>query len=295
MERSISPHNDFDIAFVDFDALALCDPTLDSFLGNTGYIWPPLPGLSPCPNPAPAHIHSVIADQHDVMDKSPGDNDNLDIDFDKVSLSAFLSLVDAPWLSTDASELDLLTASVDCVDPASRALHGATEFMKVYKVGCAGLHACLRTDTPLLCGDEQGHVDGGSMATTTNHCDLLWFYCDLSGPVPALKVADDTQHFPIGLGFLRVPDNSSRGYQEVECFYTPTLPVTIISPDKIGRQFRCTGYTSVSNFTGLGCKLRLYHCRRVSDDVSIPLQLCRGLLVTAPLLPPRTPADSLAP
>ena len=143
------------------------------------------------------------------MDDFPGKVNN--IDFDDVSLSAFLSPIDTPWLSTDASkldlltawlstdasELDLLTASVDCVDPASRALHGATEFMKVYKVGCAGLHARLRTDTPLHCGDEHGHVDGGSMATTTNHHDLLWFYRDLSGPIPALKVADDTQHFPI--------------------------------------------------------------------------------------------------
>ena len=58
------------------------------------------------------------------MNDFPGNNNN--IDFDDVSLSAFLSPIDTPWLSTDASELDLLTASVDCVDAASRALHGAT-------------------------------------------------------------------------------------------------------------------------------------------------------------------------
>ena len=98
---------------------------------------------------------------------------------------------------TDSSELDLLTTSVNRMDPASHTLHGATEFMKGYQVGCAGLHAHLRANTLILCGDKRGRVDGGSMATTTNQRDLLWFYHDLSGSVPALKVADDTQHFPL--------------------------------------------------------------------------------------------------
>ena len=165
--------------------MASCDPTLDSFIGDPGYMQPPLPGPSSHIDPHPDLVNPIATDRCDIMDDFPGNNNN--IDFDDVSLSAFLSPIDTPWLSTDASkldlltawlstdasELDLLTASVDCVDPASRALHGATEFMKVYNVGRAGLHA-------------------------------------------RLKVANNTQHFPTRLGFLRVPDNSSRGYQEVE-------------------------------------------------------------------------------
>ena len=91
--RSTSTHDNFDIALVDFDALALCDPTLDFFLGDNGYIRPLSPGLSPCTNPAPAHVCSLVADRHDVMGDSLGNNDNLDLDFDDVPFSAFVSSV----------------------------------------------------------------------------------------------------------------------------------------------------------------------------------------------------------
>ena len=51
---------------------------------------------------------------------------------------------------------------------------------------------------------------------------------------------------------------------------------TTLALDKIDHQFSCTGFMSVSNLTGLGCKLRLSPCWRVSKDISIPLQLCCG-------------------
>ena len=45
--RQTSTHDIFDIIFVDFDALASCDPTLGSFIGDPGYMrHPPHP---PCP------------------------------------------------------------------------------------------------------------------------------------------------------------------------------------------------------------------------------------------------------
>ena len=45
--RSTSTHDAFDIIFVDFDALVPCDPTLDSFIGDSGYMQPPCLVLLP--------------------------------------------------------------------------------------------------------------------------------------------------------------------------------------------------------------------------------------------------------
>jgi hypothetical protein len=70
-----------------------------------------------------------------------------------------------------------------------------------------------------------------------------------------------------------------------KCFYTPTLDATIISPDAVGNQLGCRGYTTVSNFDGIGCEIRLRHCRQTSEDIVMKLTLCRSLLFTAPLIP----------
>ena len=92
-----------------------------------------------------------------------------------------------------------------------------------------------------------------------------------------------------------LPTLEGYGYRMVPCFLTPSLPATIISPDKVGRFFRCRGYTSISNFNGVGCQLRLHHCRRISEDITVPLVLDRGLLYSEPLIRPTTDADRLGP
>jgi hypothetical protein len=62
----------------------------------------------------------------------------------------------------------------------------------------------------------------------------------------------------------------------VTCYLTPSLEATIISPDAIGHEFQCHGYTSVSNFDGVGCSLTLHHCHYASLDACFPLLLVQG-------------------
>jgi hypothetical protein len=81
----------------------------------------------------------------------------------------------------------------------------------------------------------------------------------------------------------------------VTCYLTPSLEATIVSPDAIGHEFQCRGYTSVSNFDGVGCSLTLRHCRYASQDARFPLLLVQGLLYTEPLLPPTTDAERTGP
>ena len=60
--RSTSTYDVFDIVFVDFDALASCDPTLDSFIGDPGYMRPPLPGPSSHIDPHPDLVNPIATD-----------------------------------------------------------------------------------------------------------------------------------------------------------------------------------------------------------------------------------------
>jgi hypothetical protein len=122
------------------------------------------------------------------------------------------------------------------------------------------LHRHLATEEALLQGDEHGHADGSSMATMTNCKDLIWYYQDFPSQGPILKVADDHPHYAVGHGYLHIPDSSPLKYCQIECLYMPSLLVTIISPDKVGCQFKCHGNMSVLNFDGIGCELHLHHC-----------------------------------
>jgi GAG-pre-integrase domain len=101
-----------------------------------------------------------------------------------------------------------------------------------------------------------------------------------------LRVADNTEHRPIGVGYLKVPDSSPRGFVMVRCYHTPGLPTTIISPDAIARAHDWASYQSISNLDGMSCSLTLRHTKRTSQDIHFPLVLVRGLLYTQPLIKP---------
>ena len=73
---STSSHDAFDIAFVDFEALASCDPTLDSFIGDPDCMQPSLPGLPSHIVPHPDLVNPIATDQCDIMDNFPGNNNN---------------------------------------------------------------------------------------------------------------------------------------------------------------------------------------------------------------------------
>jgi hypothetical protein len=81
----------------------------------------------------------------------------------------------------------------------------------------------------------------------------------------------------------------------VLCYYTPTLPAMIISPNDMGHQLSCHSYTSISNFDGIDCQLCLHHCNQVFEDVITPLTLNHGLMYSDPLIPPTTDTDHSSP
>jgi hypothetical protein len=131
------------------------------------------------------------------------------------------------------------------------------------------------------------------MATTTDRLDFLHAYKPTVSSHVVLRVADNTEHRPIGVGYLKIPDSSPRGFVMVRCYHTPGLPTTIISPDAIARAHDCASYHSISNLDGTDCSLTLRHNKRTSQDIHFPLVLVRGLLYTQPLIKP-TPDEHAA-
>ena len=129
----------------------------------------------------------------------------------------------------------------------------------------------------------RAHMDGGSMANTTDRRELLWNFKEKPGCT--LRVADDHPHYPTGTGFVRVPSDDACGYREIRCYYTPTLPATILSPASMCKQFQCSSYSSLTHFGDGTSSVSLHHCKRISQNVVFPLIPVRGLLYTSPLIP----------
>jgi GAG-pre-integrase domain len=139
------------------------------------------------------------------------------------------------------------------------------------------------------------HADGGSMVSTTHLRTHLWHYRDGLDHDVLLRVADDHAHSPAGMGYLKIPVIGSSGTIMFPCYYTPTMPATIISPDAIGRSLGYRGYQSISNFDGQDCGLRLLHRISSAHDTIVPLTLIRGLLYTEQLVLPVTESDQTLP
>jgi hypothetical protein len=146
----------------------------------------------------------------------------------------------------------------------STALHALDAHLCVHSLSrsefylniCAVETELLGPDAPL-----RAHTDGGSMATTTNRQDYLWDYRDLNPEEqrPVLRVADSRAHHPVGVGFLRVPTRGTRQkYRMAKCFYTPSLPATILSPSAMAHEHKCdAGYTTTLTFDGRNCCVHL--------------------------------------
>jgi hypothetical protein len=147
----------------------------------------------------------------------------------------------------------------------------------------------------------RAHMDGGAQTTTTSDLSLLWHmqYFAKDAKVATLRVADETAHYPTGYGYLKVPSLTGEGHEMVACFYTPTLPATLLSPDRVGHANGCEGYSTLSLFKESArdaCELRLHHCKRSAQDILFPLTSIRGLLFTQPLVKPtKAEQESLLP
>jgi hypothetical protein len=141
------------------------------------------------------------------------------------------------------------------------APHQALYVLQSLAVSCQSFYsdlcACaVASDPPTL---QQGHMDSGSMVCTTDQRRLLWYYQDLVDSGVKLRVADNTLHIPQGIGYLRIPAATTMGYLEIKCYWTPTMPATILSLYAIGTQFCCCGYSMHHDFQGLGCTVTFHH------------------------------------
>jgi hypothetical protein len=133
------------------------------------------------------------------------------------------------------------------------------------------------------------------MVSTTHVKRHLWHYQDCLDHHVLLCVADDNTHTPVGMGYLKIPVQGPLGSIMFPCYYTPTMPATIISPDAIGRSLGYRGYQSFSNFDGQHCGLRLLHCTDPHQDTIVPLTLVRGLLYTDQIVFPATTTNHSLP
>ena len=131
------------------------------------------------------------------------------------------------------------------------------------------------------------HVDGGSQATTTDQKHLIWNLRPLpeNHKAPKLQVADNTAHYPQGIGYLTIPTQGCHQSLMVETYYTPTLPATILSPARVGKQKGYSGYSIVASFDNSASALKLHHPTVTVKDLLVPLSN-RGGLLYATVLPP---------
>jgi hypothetical protein len=153
----------------------------------------------------------------------------------------------------------------------------------------------LRSTDSFLQFPLRAHFDGGSMATTTDQRQYLWFYRDYNETErpQTLQVADNHKHHPVGFGFLCIPTTTGSCF--IRCLHTPTLPATIVSPFDAGIQHGCCGYSCASSFDGVHCTVRLHFAPAENkDDICFPQQLHRGLLFSDPAILP-TVAQRSAP
>lgn len=214
---------------------------------------------------------------------------------------------DTAWPTVHPSdEKSLLVHTVKSVPPVIRALYGFRD--KRLEFGDTSVmttyHYIARLASPDSRLSDRGHLDGGAQASTTDQLDLLWNYEKFGANNPyRLRVADARPHQPVGSGFLRVPivssDTSSpTAFYEVECFYTPSMPTTIVSPTAMSKTHGCRGYSSVLLHDNSRCHIALHQCRR-SARVEVPAENIEGLLYTLPLVrctdSPTTPTSSVHP
>jgi hypothetical protein len=195
---------------------------------------------------------------------------------------------DATFPTTQLLQDDA-TALADAIEncsPVARALHSFDAQILSLKTTRSAHYQHLRQVDAIIGSKSaiRAHLDGGAMTSTTDLLRSLWYVSDIVRGSVVLAVADNRKHYPSKQGYLRVP--TVDGDALIPCYYTSTLPATIISPDAAGKALHCQGYTSVSLFDGSECNVTLRHCRRVAQDVAIPATLQRGLLFTDAVIMP---------
>ena len=179
------------------------------------------------------------------------------------------------------------------------ALNRLTTLAAEYDVRVVDLYDTLRNEIPVLSltVPPLGHVDGGSAATTTDRQDYLFCYHPFTpeerSQAIRLKVADATIHVPTGTGYIKVPCDAPPGFLFLQCYFTPEIPATIISPDAAAKSYHCQGYSTFSDLSNGSSTMQLVNCGSCDGSVSFHLSTIRGLLFTEPLVMP-TAAEHVA-
>ena len=215
----------------------------------------------------------------------PYDHCDLDNDMDillhEVSTGTMSSSPDT--LSALAYEHVLPTGLPFKLDASLAFTEALVHMNTLAKGDLAKAYRRLRNDDPTWYKDTRAHLDGGSMATTTDNPEIVWHQQPIS-KAPLLKVADKKAHRPTHRGYLCLPTET--GTRLVPTYLTPTLPATIVSPSAACGALDCEGYVATSNFNGRDCSIHLRHCKQTTQDVKFPATLHRGLLYSRPLIRP---------
>ena len=273
------PHPQVDLDFLDLHELAL-SPATASYFEHSGGVDPT---LLDAPDTDDDCILDFLDDDESVDSDESGD---CSLPSNLLCLHHLLS----PGLLSPGDP----SFHVHGDGPGSplSALYGLDRILHSLDLSCSAYYDCLHVLEPALGPDApiHAHMDGGSQATTCPHVDLLWhlqMYL-ASIHVPALHVADaHPHHYLIGEGYLCVPYLQG-GCMLIQCFYTPSLPATILSPDAAGCKLGCQGW---SHFFGGFCFVWLHHCHCTSGDCILQVTPIHDLLYSEPLVPPLTPAD----
>ena len=162
---------------------------------------------------------------------------------------------------------------VDTTPAVIRALHQLGSDISELNVRVVDYYQELRSISPELSPAvaPKGHVDGGSIATTTDRKEYLFCYREFTEEeaqsTVRLKVADDTVHVPTGIGYAKMPCQRGTGSLYARCYYTPEIPATIVSPDAIARSLGCNGYSTFSNLINGRATMQHSHSRFVVHRV----------------------------
>jgi hypothetical protein len=114
------------------------------------------------------------------------------------------------------------------------------------------------------------HMDDGAVVCTTDRLDLLHDYVPFTekdlATLPSLRVADGNRHKPRGKGYVKMPASREGTYVKAFSYYTPAIPVTIVSPTQIAEQHRLSPL-----ILNLSPDTNLYPCIRFSGYKIAPM------------------------
>ena len=179
-----------------------------------------------------AHVYSLVdldcEDQDPEIERFmraifPRDVHDFDPSVNDVPITARLTDSDDPrddkihLSTTSVPPLDHVVPefrSETAIPEPIRALYAMPSLLRELKVDAVQHYESLREKEPRLAQalPPRGHMDGGSMATTTDRLDILFGYREFTpeerAQAPRLRVADDTVHIPKGFGYIKIGEVS---------------------------------------------------------------------------------------